>query len=290
MSLGENIVRLRTQRGLSQEELADRLGVSRQSVSKWETDGSVPELEKLMKLGELFEVSLDVLVKGDSFTDIPQETVQETEKAEPSAPARRKGARWAGYVYLVIGAVISFVLGIWGGGWLALIFGLPFYISAVICLTAKGERTGLWCGWCLFFLVDAYLRYGTGLSWGVIFQTLRWTARMNYTRLIIAWCQFLVMLFFILWTAFSYGKEPWPEKERWKGNFLVRCAGVLCTTFLIWTFGAIMARGHFFTGPLYIALAMGRTLMDYCRMLLVGLLAAQLIQFRAWKARKRTED
>ena len=44
MTLGQNICRLRTERGLSQGDLADALGVSRQSISKWETDASVPEL------------------------------------------------------------------------------------------------------------------------------------------------------------------------------------------------------------------------------------------------------
>ena len=66
MTLGENIVRLRTQRNWSQGDLADALDISRQSVSKWETDASVPELEKLLKLSELFGVTLDELVRGGS--------------------------------------------------------------------------------------------------------------------------------------------------------------------------------------------------------------------------------
>ena len=49
MTLGQNICRLRTERGLSQGDLADALDVSRQSISKWETDASVPELEKLLQ-------------------------------------------------------------------------------------------------------------------------------------------------------------------------------------------------------------------------------------------------
>lgn len=69
MTLGENIVRLRTQRNWSQGDLADALDISRQSVSKWETDASVPELEKLLKLSELFGVTLDALVRGE---DAPQ--------------------------------------------------------------------------------------------------------------------------------------------------------------------------------------------------------------------------
>ena len=65
MTLGENIVRLRTQKNWSQGDLADALDISRQSVSKWETDASIPELDKLLKLSELFGVTLDELVRGD---------------------------------------------------------------------------------------------------------------------------------------------------------------------------------------------------------------------------------
>ena len=50
MTLGQNIARLRTQKNLSQGDLADALEVSRQSVSKWETDASIPELDKLLRL------------------------------------------------------------------------------------------------------------------------------------------------------------------------------------------------------------------------------------------------
>ena len=64
MSLGENIARLRARKNWSQEELARALDVSRQSVSKWETNASVPDLDKLVKLGEAFGVSLDELVQG----------------------------------------------------------------------------------------------------------------------------------------------------------------------------------------------------------------------------------
>ena len=65
MTLGESITRLRTQKGWSQGDLADALDVSRQSISKWETDTSVPELEKLIRLSELFGVTLDALVRGE---------------------------------------------------------------------------------------------------------------------------------------------------------------------------------------------------------------------------------
>ena len=76
MTLGERICAQRTAHHLSQTDLADTLGVSRQSVSKWETDASVPDLDKLVKMCELFETSLDQLVRGAEPTaDLSQPTI-----------------------------------------------------------------------------------------------------------------------------------------------------------------------------------------------------------------------
>ena len=64
VTLGERIYQERTARRLSQTDLAEALEVSRQSVSKWETNASVPDLDKLVRMCELFEVSMDSLVRG----------------------------------------------------------------------------------------------------------------------------------------------------------------------------------------------------------------------------------
>ena len=61
MEFSERLMILRKQAGLSQEQLADRLGVTRQSVSKWESGTALPELVKLISLSEIFGVSLDYL-------------------------------------------------------------------------------------------------------------------------------------------------------------------------------------------------------------------------------------
>ena len=63
MNFSEKLTALRRREGLSQEQLADRLGVTRQSVSKWEGGAALPELSKLVALSELFGVSVDYLVK-----------------------------------------------------------------------------------------------------------------------------------------------------------------------------------------------------------------------------------
>jgi transcriptional regulator with XRE-family HTH domain len=62
--LGEKLLDLRKSKGLSQEEVADKLGVTRQTVSKWETDQSTPDFDKIAPLCELYEISADELLTG----------------------------------------------------------------------------------------------------------------------------------------------------------------------------------------------------------------------------------
>ena len=66
MEFGNRLYELRKQKGLSQEELASRIDVSRQTISKWEIGDTIPDMDKLIALGEVFEISLDELVKGDT--------------------------------------------------------------------------------------------------------------------------------------------------------------------------------------------------------------------------------
>ena len=72
MALSDRILELRTGMGLSQGDLADRLEVSRQSVSKWETGQSVPDLDKIIKLADLFGVTVDELVREGERPQPPQ--------------------------------------------------------------------------------------------------------------------------------------------------------------------------------------------------------------------------
>ena len=69
MILADKIIELRKRNGWSQEELADRLDVSRQSVSKWEGAQSIPDMNKILKLSEIFGVSTDILLKDELSLD-----------------------------------------------------------------------------------------------------------------------------------------------------------------------------------------------------------------------------
>ena len=86
MNLADRIQQLRKSRGISQEELADRIGVSRQAVSKWESGQTSPDLEKIVLLSDYFEVTTDYLLKGVSPT--PAQTGPDQTVSVQSVPAQ----------------------------------------------------------------------------------------------------------------------------------------------------------------------------------------------------------
>lgn len=71
MTNGERLYKYRKRMGLSQEELADKLNVSRQAVSKWERDESLPDTNNLLAMAKLYNVSLDDLINKDPISDDP---------------------------------------------------------------------------------------------------------------------------------------------------------------------------------------------------------------------------
>lgn len=88
MILADKIINERKKNGWSQEELADMLGVSRQSVSKWESAQSIPDLQKILKMAEVFNVSTDYLLK-DEIEPASNESASYYEKNDNFTPLRR---------------------------------------------------------------------------------------------------------------------------------------------------------------------------------------------------------
>ena len=83
MILGEKLSLLRKQNGYSQEELADKLNIARQTVSKWENGLAVPELDGLIALSNLYHIPIDRIVKNDDDCNIPlTETEDKTDHTE----------------------------------------------------------------------------------------------------------------------------------------------------------------------------------------------------------------
>jgi len=102
MTFSEKLMDLRRKEGMSQEQLADKLGVTRQSVSKWESGAAMPELQKLIAISELFEVSLDYLVK-EHFSE-----EKRTEKTEDKAQLEQRLDALEGECYQNFGSYYSY--------------------------------------------------------------------------------------------------------------------------------------------------------------------------------------
>lgn len=144
MTLGEKIISLRTLHKMSQGDLAEKLNVSRQSVSKWETGASVPELDKLIMMSELFHITMDELVKSDT---IPEKNTEETSEPQTicvSPKNEHNTNRIVGFMLLGIG-LLGVVLGLLFNEAISLLC-LCLAIYGVIILVAK-KHPGIVCGW-----------------------------------------------------------------------------------------------------------------------------------------------
>ena len=215
MNLGETILRLRTGRGMSQEDLASALEVSRQSVSKWETGASVPELDKLMKLSALFGVTLDELVTGEKQAAPPLEPPV----PEPVPPRREPetvstAQRVAGWILMGLAAAACLFFVAVTQNILGVLFALPFLVCGVICLTVR-RNAGLWCAWTVLLCVDLYIQSATGISWSMILLPQVYTMGM-YAQLATAWAEALFTAALIIVTVTRLRKRPveWTRKKR----------------------------------------------------------------------------
>ena len=156
MNLGENIYQFRAARNMSQGDLADALDVSRQSVSKWENNSAVPELEKLVKMAHIFGITLDELVSGE----VPPSGEAQTAPPPPpqAAPipeskSRLSTAQILGIVLLAFGffsMLVFTVVGILTGFWLlGFMIALPLILCGLVCLLCK-KNIGLKCAWAVY--------------------------------------------------------------------------------------------------------------------------------------------
>lgn len=105
MNLPDKLIYLRKQKGLSQEELAEKMALSRQSVSRWESGGAVPGIDSLKLLSRLYGVSVDYLL--DDSLDAPTDTQPlEPAKPAPSAFFLRKYGWFTAFILTLIVALI----------------------------------------------------------------------------------------------------------------------------------------------------------------------------------------
>lgn len=107
MTLGEKLQKLRKARGWTQEELAEKVGVSRQSLSKWESDGALPDTANVIVLADLFGVTTDYLLREEVQSD-PAAPVASTPAASLHSPQKAglSAAFVLGCILLVLGILV----------------------------------------------------------------------------------------------------------------------------------------------------------------------------------------
>ncbi len=139
-NLGERIYRLRSENNLSQGELAEKLDVSRQAVSKWENNISVPELDKIAAMSELFGVTTDEIIKGGAH--------KENEKA-PSPPiiiehtqtengfSKRKTVQILGIIFVVLGILLATLMALLAADWVFIAIFILLAVNGVVLLASK---------------------------------------------------------------------------------------------------------------------------------------------------------
>ena len=104
LKFNEKLIKLRKASGLSQEELGDKLNVSRQTISKWELGETTPEMDKLEELSNLFEISIDELVKDNA---IPNTIIKEIDQRKVESLYKdSQNVKSVIRIYLVIGTGI----------------------------------------------------------------------------------------------------------------------------------------------------------------------------------------
>lgn len=136
MSLSENLQYLRAREGVTQEQLAERLDVSRQSVSKWESNASYPEMDTILKLCDMFHVDLDTLLRGSVERTLSQDTCGYDHFM--TSYARRIAS---GVAAIIVGVAILCLANLTGGEHLKLLFMAAFFLiltAAVVVFVASG--------------------------------------------------------------------------------------------------------------------------------------------------------
>lgn len=194
MTMGQRLCQLRSRAGLSQDALAERLGVSRQSISKWETDASIPDLDRLVRLSEIFGVTLDELVKGTADASSGSDANNQTEipSGAKNAPPDLTGAadklhapqttaapqdtaellrlhrqKLTGIVFMAV-ALLATALNF------ALVFlTAPLFIIGVLCLVVR-RRLGLAIGWTLWICALFVTRYASAISMSQLLSPGYW--------------------------------------------------------------------------------------------------------------------
>lgn len=204
MNIGEKIYALRREKNLSQGDLADMLEVSRQSVSKWENNTAVPDLQKIIRLSEIFEISVDDLIKGEK----PH---HETKTEYIIKQEHMPGRKIAGIILICMSFLLT-ILFLPAG----ILYASPLIICAVICFVCKKDVL-IKCIWLGYICADIFFRFTTGTRpWNILY-IFSWPDNLTSQK-IASVISFAVMIAIIAATVIVLAKRPVEDIAKVKKN------------------------------------------------------------------------
>ena len=201
MTLGERIAYYRGVLGLSQGELAEKLGVSRQAVSKWETDAGLPDLDRLIALSGLYNITLDELVKGAAPSPAPADGAQAAAFPPEASPAAAEkpasgGQKTVGYILLGVGllcAVLALFL-----NWALLIPAGYLLICAVLCLTLRRYAGRVILGGTLYAVLLTCQRWTGTPGLGSIINPVVYQSEFYGIGVWVTWGLWVVLVLYVV--------------------------------------------------------------------------------------------
>ena len=147
INLSNNLYILRKRRGLSQEEFAEKIHISRQAVSKWERGEALPDIENLIEIAEFYGVTIDELInKDEAIGEVAEPPVREDDSKSESEEKKSKikvtwSFEWKEAPYPIIVALVYLALGFlvpngWAVYW-TLFITIPVYYTFIDCIKAR---------------------------------------------------------------------------------------------------------------------------------------------------------
>jgi transcriptional regulator with XRE-family HTH domain len=197
MTIGEKIIELRAKHNMSQGDLAEKLNVSRQSVSKWETNASIPDLDRVIQLSDIFKISIDELVRGSNASYPSEYEVESSEKLIVNTETHKMMStqKIVGFILLAIGLLCCILALVLGRG--LLLPGLYIIFCSIICLLTK-RHAALIIGWITFILYAVLGPALTGAHLLAVFYTGLFSGGFSIIGLIslMAWILLVILTFF----------------------------------------------------------------------------------------------
>ncbi len=196
-NFGERIYKLRNRNNMSQGDLADKLDISRQTISKWENNMCLPEAEKLLQLSEIFGVSTDYILKGITIVepDPVYVYVKDPDNESTSKYNEKIVRKYVGIVLAVIGGILSAWLALLGG-WVFLIFTGALILLGIL-FACDIKHPWLIVSWIVYSLSMIALPFCTAINPLMLFDPIIYTEGY-FAHLLWSWGIWIVLVILIL--------------------------------------------------------------------------------------------